>query len=985
MEQQVYRLKKAAYHNSANCNFVSFDFTKDIHIAGRNNLGKTAKLNGLQIGYLPHTTFKGASKKFNFDEGYAEETSYDFYFPETNSFIIFEFENPHGTFCQIVYKGAGELAIERAFVSLPYDEILDWFWSFEAGDQIGLPTRITRKELVDTIKAVPGHKIVKTARDAKGIMYNGSLTDFSQGKFSIASVNEKRIENIQDILKLSSNASAIDSAMLKKVVVSLLHTNYQDNKRDVVKYDPVTLMEQFEKIKNDKETLTKKKNFIGSYNLIKIAFSTMYQEVSDQIYACNFRTQLIDALIEKTSKEVSENDKLQYKQHEIVEKTKTTGIGFKNEMVGAEKESDAFKKTLSKYINKKDNYNKIMYGEDSGYGVYNGDFNRVLEEIDITINLNTESTKGLDNIIEEARLQQADRLDLKELELSKENEEKRLKSYENSFVRNPKVNFIANKLVAINPAFASIQDCLTSENAETIIKFVSIFESKGNELVIGDVVFGKLRSSLKSIMEVERELDNLNSKIHRLKADINKRAKFLESNDPNQKETLRKELECVKREKAIINGYIGIKDFVDETEKDIIESDEKLKAAKDKHIICTAQYKSEKSELSNIKISGRVMKEKNNHYIAIGKSFKELTEKLGFTYEYMNAELPNDISDSDLSDESTVKIKLEGIKKYKQEIQKKLKEMVNNEIIEDDNSLLVKESFNYKELENDLVSKLDYVFQSIDTDEDELNKSFSRQAQLILDLSGDLGHYIGRYKSYVKKLNNELSNISLSSIDSIEIDVSYHPRVERFIQTIDSFGLSSDDAISSLDMGLEEQIRSFIFDMGLDKDRTMRIDINTLINTVSLKYTNENNFSTSKGSNGTSIITSVILISMFTREICGEDIAIIMPINVDEIGSVDWHNTMTVYNFIKSKGFCLFSASPTPPCSSVDLFDCIIPLEDFEFIDNPNVFLSKAKMTYHYTIGGTLNLKDDDIVDCLDLIDVSKVDNEVEKDELNVN
>jgi len=156
-EKILFKLTKAAFHNSCGSNFVTLDFYENTHLSGTNGVGKSSKLNAIQIGYLPHNNFKGVEKNFYFvskGKPYVASKVYEYHFPDLNSYIIYEFQNPHGTFCQIIYRGKEELSIERAFVPLTLDEIYDWFWIFEKDDELGKPTHLGYQQLIEKITQI---------------------------------------------------------------------------------------------------------------------------------------------------------------------------------------------------------------------------------------------------------------------------------------------------------------------------------------------------------------------------------------------------------------------------------------------------------------------------------------------------------------------------------------------------------------------------------------------------------------------------------------------------------------------------------------------------------------------------------------------------------------------------------------------------------------------------------------------------------------
>jgi hypothetical protein len=956
MDNQIYQLNKIAYHNSANCNFVSFDFTKDIHIAGRNGLGKTAKLNGVQIGYLPHSNFRSVDKKFNFDSDHSDEKAFDFYFPENNSYIIYEFSNPHGTFCQIIYKGQGDLELERAFLPVSYDVVLDWLWSFEDKTSIGKPTKIKRNQLIENIRLIKGHKIIKSKKEAEKMMYNSSLTDYELGKFSVASVDASRINNMVDILRLAANASKITKDMLKKIVVNLLKTGHQDNNRDALKYNPVELMEQFNQIKVDREILTKKQNFSPEYKSVTNDFIVLNKLLTEQGINYNLFYKSSSEMIVKSSEKLNSHIALITKKKDDVEENRKKGLVLRDTPTKLEGAITQLKKAQAQHVTIEEEFNTIVYGEDSGWGQYNGNIEQITEEIDLTIKHFTDELNALKDIDKTILQFNKDKKERIVMARKLANIELEIKNNSNLLISNEKIKHISGILKAINPAFSSTPDTLSDDEINKIIDFTTIFTtSENNKLMLSNIEFGDVTNKIKSISELRVDLNHAQSEINSLDAVISKNSKIIDNTDLKHKENLQKDLKDIKKERKVIEKYDAIKDSYELNKKEISSKESAYIKAQNLYNEHKKSYSTITSELKDLEASQKLYENENTKNIKLKSSLNVLKESNNYTYlsfDIDKSSLNLNVEQKNIDD---LKKCFDNIRVNKSNIIKNLMTLVGENIIEDDNSLLQTSTKDYTKIENDLLSKLRIVYENITDDEDELERSFERQAKSILELSGDLKHHLDRYSSYIRKLNRELENVQLSSISSIKLNAEFHPRVERFIETIEAYGLSGDDAILAMEKGLEEQVRSFIMDMGLEKNKNMTVDVDTLIKGISLSYVNENNVENEKGSNGTSMITSVILISMFTREICGSHISILMPINLDEIASVDFSNIETVYKFIKTKGFSLFSASPTLPSSSIELFDVIIPLEDYEAVEDPEVFLSKYSMTYHHTMGGLID------------------------------
>lgn len=91
-----YVLNRVVYINSANHGYSEIMLDTHLAMFGRNNAGKTASLAGTKLLLFPETDLMNCEEKFRFvskQEIFSTEDSYNFYFPDRNSFIILEVKN----------------------------------------------------------------------------------------------------------------------------------------------------------------------------------------------------------------------------------------------------------------------------------------------------------------------------------------------------------------------------------------------------------------------------------------------------------------------------------------------------------------------------------------------------------------------------------------------------------------------------------------------------------------------------------------------------------------------------------------------------------------------------------------------------------------------------------------------------------------------------------------------------------------------------
>tara|TARA_Y100001960_G_scaffold334192_1_gene446939 strand:- start:15488 stop:18448 length:2961 start_codon:yes stop_codon:yes gene_type:complete len=953
----IFKLNKIAFNNSCNSNFVSLSFEENTHISGKNGSGKSSKLNGVQLGFLPNTTFKNSKKHFYFKSSkgnfYSDQNCYDFYFPHNNSYIIYEFTNPNGTFCQILMKGKSELSIERAFVPLSFDSIYSWFWTFPENDELGYPTKIQRNELVEKIKSIKDHKIVKTFKDSKETLYNNNFND-DLSRFSIANVNENKMDNVIDIFKLTSNASEIDNEMLRKTIISLLKTSYKDNKRDAVDYNPVEIMKEFDRLEDEKRSINKKKNLRSKFDLLENTFDNVISNSNDLKEKFQNCFEYNVSFIEKNKKALREAEQFKSDAEDKMKSLKSKGIKIRDDYNDKKSTVKGLKNSVAKIKYKLKEYEDIFNEDhDSGLFIWRNNPEEAISHLEMQINEDTNELKKYNNIESVIKQISSDKS-------LYNNKKKRLNNLKILLENKGELLFSSNKikepelLYGINDAFANLQDNLTEEQIETLNKLSSLFTRKEDKIVFCDIVFGDYKRFDFSKESALSEIEELEIEIAALNLDITKNQKIIDEEDHSRKEKLESDIKKSKREvKILSNGKDYAKELKEE-EVNLEQENEKFKNFEETLNNHRKEYKDIEKKVSDIVANVENIKAEVNKSNEMKRELEFLKKENRFNY-IKNENMVVSITSCQESDIKEISNLFESIEKDKETILSALEIFISEKIIDDDNSLLKISNISIKDLKMNLFNKLKNVYLSLEDNEESLEKAFNQHANTTIEISKALKHQLNHFKFKERTINKSLENFKLSSIDEMKINIELEPRVENFIQTIESVDLLSDSASTILEQGLGDKIRNFIVDMGLDNKKDMRINTESMIKSVSFRYNIEGKWTSKDGSTGTSTVASVMLLSIFIKEICGENIILSIPVNLDETGNIDYGNMITLHDFLKEQELVLFSASPEPQISSGDTFKVLINFDDSIIFDKERLMDDKNRSTYHYMMGSIIN------------------------------
>lgn len=958
-DQLCYQLRKILFHNSAGANCFSLETDKNTLLNGTNGKGKTSKLNAIQIGFLPHTSFKNIEKKYHFvnseGEHFTDHDSYYYHFPDSNSVIAFEFKNTYGVFTQLVYRGQDHLSIERAFLPSSLDDIYDWFWTFSEGDELGTPTHITYSSLIKKIKSVKGHRFSKTVQENKKIMFNRTLVDEELARFSIAPISENKIDNLIDVFKLAVNATSINDRLIKKTVVSLIESTYINNAKDKTNFTPTQLLEEFDKLEKDRVSLNNRRNFENDYKGVTKSFNSL-RDLSGQInIKYNQLARSLSRYIETKALEMGAWDVKKKKEELDKSKVSESRDQIKTKF---DQQTGSFR-AKSKDVNKRkprvEQYQDMLFGEESDVILFNGNVTAIethwenyLSELIKQLEPYKDMLKTRDEV-EKLKVElQRYELEISGLDQALSRNTELLIG--NSSLRNPGV------LLAINDAFGLLPDDLDDGDIDKLNQLTDLFVSNNKQAIYKDIPFGTITESISlSVETIALQLENKELERDKLFKEISKLNAALGEDWQDKKQELLDEQRRTRNDLILLRE---VSRYLDEYHTDTQELDvakKELNSLKDQ----MGEFEKEKSKHDgNIrefdsKFGSEKAKKRQAEGIEIALNNLKATKKYTPPYEIEGIDLINEPHEGYLN----ILISLfDEVGKDKQVILSGLRLMVENHIIDDANSTLMNSSIDFKQLYKGLFSDCQTIYESLEQDEEQLNESAKAHGQVTLDLTKGLSHQISHFKNYIKRLTSELNTFKLSNVDAMRLDLVIEPAVSAFIESVDSLGIGADDALNAIEKGLFNQVRKFIESMGIHSQSEFVLTGVKLVKSIHLEYQVNGQWERKGGSTGTALTSSAMLLSLFIKEMMGNDYSLTIPLNVDETSNLDFANLESICEFIKERNLVLFSASPDIPLCADDIFERFINLDDTDVYDLGKLVSDKFRSTYHYQLDDTLPL-----------------------------
>lgn len=919
----IYKPCRILYYNSCTYTFFETYLDKDTLLLGNNNTGKTSFLNGLQLFLLPETTFKKAHSKFNFKD-HKQEDSYKFYFPSNNSFIIAEFENPHGKFVQVLFRGKDTFEYSRIFTKESYDTIRDMLWDSEKENPE--VKEVNGSEFKDFLKRSKDAKLVNKNEDLITLMYSNSINDEDKGRFSLIPLNLEgfKFETMKNIIKLAFNIDLIDNEDLKDIFINVIESNYV-NKKDSSNYDLLGLCDEqgrykdemdryivienhrdiFEECDQDIETLTRlapqiKTDYTQYVSFYNKEYESITADIDKRKNSLNFFKSKIEPL--KESIKIANN-------HKIENESKTKLL---NEQIGKDKiKFDAYTKVISQYSSFDDAFEKI--------NARIAEINENLKLISDKEKLNTEITTLTRSILElkknnkDIEMSRTDKTDPEKIcNQFPEN----IKDFYNSYF---KVGILTKKKV------------LTETELESLVSFhdlVTYHEEDRKYYIFGESVCAK-ESSL-NIEELNKQYDK-NTQLITEKEIALEEKKILRNDEVTKnKANLEAELKKITDNKVTLTSFSMIEDTIKAKEVEVFDLKaellvlEKRLETNNKELI---SYETQAAEHDR-NIEDKLVRKTNlvDNYKSIINSAKtigfnessvNLDDNIKLTITNLTKEM---VDDFEKSIEDSIKLKVR--------IKQNLSRFVDIRLAQDEHKILIKDDCSAQEMKTIFFNDIKPHYEHLDNNKENLKNRMKNGFVKAHSDSQMINDQKKQIELTIANINHKLEKIKVSNFDKVCITIETDPKFDEF-----TTAFVNTDVYNPTD----EAIDNFFFRLrGLlaKLDIKTKIKIEDILKKVNIVYDKGGVIESKSQSNGTIVTTNAMILSVLKEELIAHKESkfikyqYFLPIIIDEVAKIDNVNLRNLHSFLKECHFIMFCATPTPTISTDNHYDITISLSN---------------------------------------------------------
>jgi len=907
-------LKKLVLVDSAGFCYSEIELDKHTILLGEGNVGKSSLLNCIRLFLLPEVNFKKAKDKFNFcssnGEEYGQDQSFEHYFPTKYSHLIIEVEKVIGgkkyTHCQILSRG-NNLAFERIFTTLSYNEIRPLFWQVEDEDQHQIGSRVDKlstQEVFANIKSNDKYCItVKDPQKLKDLMYARDILSEVAMRYSLFPLNDASEENVESLraLILMLFDMKTSNKAVAKAVANLIESEKKET-TDALKFDIQSFMSTHDQLKLEEQKLIDIENRTNEYKQLTSDFSNYSSLSSSESDFVDFYLYLNETL-NNINKQASQSatvisnfqKELRPLNGEIAEQNQIIFSANRN-IKKCTKDIDAVKKDIAK-----------AEAEISLYG--DTDITEIIEILDDDIKETTERIKEINDadarrnrIIKLQNQIDMDQSNLQQLELEISNSEFAIKQ-QLSLDSLTLLNSLSQQLTLANPGRQ-----LTEQEFTAIKSFQNLFEDQGYSYSFFGSPIQKLKSF--STRNLQKEIENIQSEIT-AKQSEKKSLENQATENPlvieNKLKDHNRQLSDANRVKQLISNHqenkLNLKIYSKQQsdEQEVVNNTQPLvKKLIDKQGELTELIEAEKLKHNSIEKQQTNLQTLNNLAQGTTHAYPKIQRQLEKQEKYSGESI--EVTEGHLR---KLQKNLLEVEQLRTKIIDTLKSFVTDKFVDADQDLfspsplpsIIQSTFMelkriYDELEDQrllLRNKTKMHNESVSNYVDILDKNFE---------------HIERFEN---KLNRSFKGISINDLNEIEVSIHIDNRFSNLIKEIHkSYNKFTEQTLSE-QFYIRLQAFSDAFFKSGERNKLVMSDI---IKEVSyrVKKDGHDGWQTKQQSTSTTALINLKLVRMLLAKLRADSCMVQLPVIMDEAAIINVDQYEWLLDDIRKSGFFLFTA-----------------------------------------------------------------------------
>lgn len=927
-----YKIHELIFINSGSNYYVRLPVDFHAALIAGNNSGKTSSLSALKLFLLPEVSFKKQGDKFGFNSGgtnYEDLTSYAYYLPSAESYIICDASNPKGRFTWVLYRTTN-LGYERIAIPHGYEDFEHLFWngSSRRNENAGeLQPEISITDIKRKLVSDFGGKLFTDTKSIGHALYTRTSNADDDSRFCVLPMAKGYstgvTETMRSLLNMAFGLGNASTTSLPQAIGSILDgagmSAVKKGKNEGVFLDLNSQLAEWNELKDTDSRLKLIDSKKGDWEYLqqtRSEYNRLRGRVTDQfkglVWSLKTQETEFQAQLEDAQEHVSQ-------AYDALEAYRPTYKQSDNSRRQAISNQDAAENQV----------------KDLEFGLESVAFARahlgpccpdndcsdaailtVLEEQISECKADIDGLRDETKAVERMSILNSAINDNKE---SRDHLTRTLTSYDDAdgLLSELPVH-TASILLSLSNDFAKLNFSPSLEQHTVIEAFTALFSKNNDKLVFcGNTMektefvdrdFEKIKRNLtKEIEELGDRILNDQDTLSKLKSDITlskegREAKLSEYKDELQ--TLEKQQSSLKGVDALQSLIESAKARLEETEAIRDQAMEAftsadgiyqgLKLAHDTTKVKLIQYKIPLDDIRGNLNELRPIEARSNRLLDLERATHELdpehTEIL--TAEQVKEEI------NTLSEELT-----ECLHK-RSDCTNSMKKLLEYGVVEaspeDRHELTMS-----KEAFQSYYSDLESVFLNIDGERLRYKEQLAHHNNTAAAASRTIENIRGIIDNFTRGINDELEGYKISNLNSVKLDVDLHPQYVDMIKSLGTIGSRTDQLLSET---FYEQISNFQKEFYIQNPG--KIDIAKIIEKIRYRFERNGVSEDIPQSNGTNCMVNAVLLALLLKRMVPEDLNLTMPVVFDEVGSLDEKNLQEILKVMEEHGLYLFAANP---------------------------------------------------------------------------
>lgn len=961
--------------NSGSNYYVRLPVDQHAALISDNNSGKTSSLSALKLFLLPETTFKKQKDKFGFQSGgtyYDDLSSYHYYFPDPESYIICNASNAKGAFSWILFRTT-KYEYHRIAVPHDYDSIEHLFWNANADMNEGcgaLHSNIKASYIKKVLLSQYQGKLFNERRDIGEAIYTRASDSDDNTRFCLLPLakgySKSKTETIRALLGMAfslGNASTTSlpqaiGAILDGSVTSALKTNngegilidldaqqeeWRELKREYNRLGLVEAqMETFNQLtKNRSEYLKLKGLCSDQYKSLVWSTTLMGNKLTDSVEG--LRKNVNDS--ENVLKQAKFNFESKKTNYTETKGKRDAQQRFLRETISLLDAVDECRSHLGPLCPDDDHSDKVLLT------VLDEQIVDCQSEIE-TLNNENAAIKLMEDLNHQILRNKRDADFLRQ----SIKHHKSKKSLLDSLTRQS-----AGVLISINESFGEIPVEPSLEQINIIETFTGLFDVDGDSLSFCDSLLMKVKANSYSkedaIHKLEGRLDELLAAIERDGEKLLKLNDISKKTAEQRKESLKEcneELVRLEHQKKAISGAGMLEEQRERQVASLnelqIQHDqlfEEFEIAKEQKSNLANQYNTAKTNLDCVQEPLRQVQNVASELRRIdNNSRRRILSYEQMEQEYRQEEAVERSVEELIRMTSDISVLLQKVNNKREDTLDDMDKLLTHGIVdcspEDRHSVTTSGRFF-----EDMFASLQAVFLNLDHAKEKYKATLSHHNNTTAAAAQAIGNVHSLIQNFIDGINSDICGYKISNLTSVTLIADLHKQYGDMTKALSRMGGRTD---LLMDEEFYRQIGNFR--ETFYNTKTNKVEISKIIERVRYKFERNNSFEDTPQSNGTNCMINSVLLALFFKRLVPEDLRLSIPVVFDEVGSLDEKNFHEILKVMSEYDLFLFVANPEQNGVIASVLDIYHNLSLFKATDS-EVF-NKAEAIYYPSMAESL-------------------------------